>query len=302
MWFYESYYDKNSLNNNREKQPRTSEKLKKIWRATVAWLILAMSQPSDASFINWYDTNYYEKYNPNTPSIHNIDSISSRSKFFIGWWKLKADGIVYDLVNAKDIELSQKRLKEYDLETIIVNINGRHYKAHPSFKELSFEKNWKKWIFWYTVWKRIILVYVPYRDKIKVIWQISQGQFIEENKHREYTVWVENEAKRQIAHKIFSLLWVNNLNNCNIKSDNQSNNYFYKDWKLIGIVKNFWSEKMVIKKQWSSEKHIATIKIYNKQIIMIDRNWNIIFESNWDKNLKINLETLWYEMLLKIHN
>jgi len=308
MWFSESYYDKyDSVNETKEKQPKTSEKLKKIWRATVAWLMIAMSQPAHAGFINihferWYRTSYYDKYNSDTPSINKLDSISSRSNFFIDDWRLSADGIYYTLGNVQDIQLSKKALKEYDLKTVVIEVNDQDYKAKPSFKKLYFTASWKKWWFWYTAGKEIILVYVSYDDKIQVIWSISQGQFIEENEYKEYNIWVEKEDKRQILYKIFSMLGYNNIKNCDVKSDRDGNNYFYENWKLIGVMKNFWSEKIIIKKQWNDRQHIATIKKYGNKILMTDREWNIIYSSNGSKKIKIDLKALDYRIGLKVSN
>jgi len=266
-----------------------------------------MSQPSQASFINihitkWYSSHYYEKYNSNTPSINKLNSMSSRSNFFIDAWRLSADGIYYTLGNTQDIELSQKDLRDYDLQTVVITVNSQNYKAKPSFKKLYFTVSWNKWWFWYTVGKEITLVYVPYGNRIKVIWSISQGQFIEENKHKEYNIWVEKEAKRQILYKIFSMLWTNNLSNCNVKSDRKGNNYFYENWRLIGIMENFWSEKIIIKKQWNDRQQIATIKKYDNKLLMTDRNWNIIYSSNGSKKIEIDLDALDYKIGLKVSN
>lgn len=304
MWFSESYWNYNKYNEHKENTPKTSEKIKKLWKATAAWLMLAMSS-ADAGLINikvWYDTSYYEKYNPDTKSINELEHISWRSNFFIDSWRMSADGIFYTLWNTQEIQLSQKALREYDLEEVVIEVDGQYYKAQPSFKKMNFTASWKKWSFWYTASKEIILVYVPYNDKIQVIWIISQGQFIEENSYKEYDIWVKKDAKKQVLYKTFDMLWCYNLNNCNVKSDRNGNNYFYENWKLIGIMENFWNEKILIKKQWNNRKHIATIKIYGNKILMEDTKWNIVFKTNGSKKIKINLDSLDYEIGLQVSN
>ncbi len=301
MWFSEKF---STSNEHIEHTPKTSEKIKKFSKATAAWLMLAMSS-ADAGLIDikvWYDANYYEKYNPDTKSIDDIDHISSRNNFFIDSWRMSADGIFYTLWNTQDIQLSQKALREYDLEKVVIEVDDHYYKAQPSFKRMNFIASWKKWGFWYTAAKEIILVYVPYNNKIQVIWSISQGQFIEEHDYKEYDIWAEKDAKKQVLYKTLDMLWCDNINNCNVKSDRGGNNYFYENWRLIGFMENFWNEKILIKKHWNNKKHIATIKMYGNKILMKDIRWNILFRTNGSKKIIIDLDSLDYEIGLKVSN
>ena len=242
----------------------------------------------------FYDTSYYEKYDPNIKYISN----SKHKNLFIQDGRLKADGIVYRLKSASDIKLDKKTLKKFDLESVVIKIDGNYYKAMPSFKKLNFIKRGKKGIFRYTLTKKLILVYIPYRDKIQVIGVISQGEFIKENTLKEYDLDVKKEIKKKILSKILNLLGCRK--NCNIKSDKSGNNYFYKNNKLIGILENFGNQKILIQKSGNSKKHIANIIKYQDKILLEDIDGNILYESGFSKILKIRLDSLGYEILLKI--
>lgn len=261
------------------------------------YILIILSFPA---YVNAYYASYYEKYNPTVKQLSNTP-YARHINFFIQSGKLRADGIVYTLSGASDINLDQKTLKEHGLQTVIIKIGNRYYKATPSFKKLLFIKKGKKGIFRYTVGKELILVYVPYADKMQVIGVISQGQFIQENRYKKYDLNINKEIKKQILLKIFNMLGCKQLRDCNVKSDKDGNNYFYKDNKLIGMLENFGNEKILIQKRGDDEKHIATIKKYGNKILMEDVNGNIIYQSDNSKNIDIPLKTLGYEMELKIN-
>ncbi|MEA1973159.1 MAG: hypothetical protein U9N34_07700 [Candidatus Cloacimonadota bacterium] len=101
---------------------------------------------------------------------------------------------------------SQKVLKTYDLETVVIQIDGTYYKAKPSFKKLFFTASGKKSGFGYSAGKELILVYVPYGHKIQVLGVITQGQFIQENEYTEYNIGAKKEAKKQVLHKTLELV------------------------------------------------------------------------------------------------
>ena len=203
-----------------------------------------------------YDATYYEKYNPNVKWLSDTP-YAKHTNFSIQSGKLSADGIVYSLNSVSDVKLNQKILKEYDLQAVVIKIGSKYYKATPSFKKLIFVKSGKKSIFRYTLTKKLILVYVPYADKIQVIGVISQDQFIKENSFKEYDLNINREIKKQILLKIFNLLGYKQLKDCDVKSNKDGNNYFYKNSKLIGMLENFGNEKMLIQTSNNGRKHIA---------------------------------------------
>lgn len=246
-----------------------------------------------------YNSSYYEKYNPaigqllNTPYAKHIN-------FHIQSGKLKADSIVYKLSSASDIKLNQKTLEEYDLKTVIIRIGNKLYKSKPSFKKLVFVKKGRKGMFRYSIVKDLTLVYVPYADKMQVIGVISQGQFIRENKYKEYDLNVNKEVKEQILRESLSLLGCRHFKKCDIKSDNEGNYHFYKGYKLIGVMENFGNEKILIQEKDNQKKHIATVRKYGNRILMEDSMGNILYENDGSKRLKILIKSLNYKIELSI--
>lgn len=239
-------------------------KISKNIISALSAVLLLTSEPAHAWWINFhinYGTNYYERYNPYLKNLENVEALKPTVRFNIYGGLLKWDGITYRLSKVEEI-FSKNLLKEYDLETVVVKINGKEYKAKPHFKKLIFTQHWKKWGFWYTVWKELILVYIPYKDRIKIIWTISQWQFIEENTYKEYDISVKNEVRKKVLLKIFALLWCRDFKNCSVKSNISWNNYFYNNWKLIGVLQNLWNEKILTRKNWN--KHIDS---YYKNVL-----------------------------------
>ena len=246
-----------------------------------------------------YDTNYYERYNPAIKQL-STTPYAKHINFLIKSGKLKADGVVYTLICASDISFNQKILEKYDLQTVVIRIGDKYYKTKPLFKRLFFVKRGKKGIFRYILSKELILVYVPYADKIQVIGVISQGQFIRENRIKEYDLNISKEIKEQILSEIFNLLGCRRLKSCHIKGNIDSNSYFYKGNKLIGVMENFGKEKVLIRIKDDNKKHIATIKEYEDKVLMEDMQGNILYESDYSKKIDIKLHALDYEILLKI--
>ena len=247
----------------------------------------------------FYNATYYEKYNPNVKWLLDTP-YAKHISFLIQSGQLRADGTVYTLNNASDINLNQKILKEYDLQAVVIKIGSKYYKATPSFKKLIFVKSGKKGIFRYILTKKLILVYEPYLDKMQVIGVISQGQFIKENCFNEYDLAINKEIKKRILLKIFKFLGCKAFKDCNVKSDKNSNDYFYKDNKLIGILENFGNKKMLMQINNNDKKHTATIIKYNDNILMEDMRGNILYESDNSKKINIKLNALDYEIELKI--
>ena len=135
---------------------------------------------------------------------------------------------------------------------------------------------------------------------MQVIGVISQGEFIKENAFQEYDLNINKKIKKQILLKIFNLLGYKQLKDCDVKSNKDGNNYFYKNSKLIGMLENFGNEKMLIQTSNNEKKHIATIRKYGNKILMEDIQGNVLYESDFSKEIDIKLNALDYEILIKI--
>lgn len=248
-----------------------------------------------------YGADYYEKYNPAVQQLSN-SSYAKHAKFFIQNGVLKADGRVYRLRKASDVKFDLKQLKEYDLQTVAIKINKKYYKAKPFFKKLIFVKRGKKGIFGYTIGKELILVYIPYGDKIKVLGVISQGEFFQENSYKVYDLNRNRTIKKQILFKILTILGCKELKSCSVKNDKDANIYFYKGNRLLGLLQNYGDEKILIQNNGANKKHIATIKAYKNKSLMEDLQGNILYQSKDTKIINIRLKTLDYVIGLEIEN
>lgn len=240
-----------------------------------------------------YGADYYEKYNPAVQQLSN-SYFAKHINFFIQNGALKADGRVYRLRKASDVNLDLKQLKAFDLQTVAIKINSRYYKSKPSFKKLVFVKRGKKGIFGYTIGRELILVYIPYGDKIKVLGVILQGEFFQENNYKVYDLNRNRTIKKQILFKILTMLGCKELKSCSVKSDKDANIYFYKGNKLLGLLQNYGDEKILIQNNGANKKHIATIKAYENKIFMEDLQGNILYQSKNTKTINIRLKTLDY--------
>lgn len=289
----------------------SSEWVDKFWKivriTSLSLLTLLSSSKADDFFsIDYdtkYDTDYYEKYNPDVDNLKEIDYLNLKKNFFIDDGRLSADWIFFQLLKAQDVKLSKDELNKYDLEKIAVKINDKFYKTQPEFKKLIFQSAWEKSWFDYIFWKEMILVYVPYQNKIIVLWTILQGQYIEENEKKEYNVSCFLESKKELLKQCLNVLNLDDFKKVDIKTDRDKNNYFYKNWKLVWILENFWNEKILIKVEQNKKIKIANIKMWNDgKIIMISESWEILYRTDWSKKIKIDLETLDYGLWLQINN
>ncbi|MFP4487209.1 MAG: hypothetical protein ACLFOC_09600 [Campylobacterales bacterium] len=267
-------------------------------------ILLAILPPSNLVALDIktsFDTSYYEKYNTETKQLSE-SSYAKNIDFFIDSGRLSADGVYYTLSGVLEVNLSQEALKEYDLQTVVIEIDNNHYKAKPSFKKLFFTASGKKGSFGYSSSREIILVYVPYLDRIKVLGSISQGQYIEESSYKTYSIDAKREAKKEVLIKTLKLLGCQNPRECDVKSNRDGDNYFYKNDKLIGVTQNFGDEKILTRQTPQGRKKLATIKIYRNKIIMEDRRGDILLSSKGSKKIKIALKELNYNIGLEVSN
>lgn len=138
---------------------------------------------------------------------------------------------------------------------------------------------------------------------IQVLGIISQGQFIEESRRRDYNINVFKEAKKEVLLKTLKLLGCQNLGECDVKSGRDGDNFFCKNGKLIGIMQNFGSQKVLIQKSSKKDKKLATIQMSKGgKILMSDSKGDIIYNFNGSKKIKIRLEALGYTLGLEISN
>ena len=248
-----------------------------------------------------YATDYYEKYNPKVPKLANTP-LAQHRPFIIQSGQLYADGGVFTLQKAADIQLTPKALKAYDLETVIIQIGGKPYKATPQFKKLTFMQKGQKGVFGYTLGRELTLVYVPYQDKIRVLGVISQGQYIQENRYQTYDINVAHTAKKQVFKQMLKLLGCHQVEDCQVKSDSAGNSYFYLHGQLMAVLQDFGPEKILIQKRRDGERRLATLRQYGQKILLEDQAGHILYKSLGQQTLDIRLEALNYRMRLKITN
>jgi len=184
-----------------------------------------------------------------------------------------------------------------DLGEVIIEINWVPFKVKPKFLRLSFQKNVRRWIVGYDVWKTVTLVYVSYLDKIKVLRTIdTYAWYTQKNNPKEYEVLSSVRNKKEILEKSAILLWCSR--NCRYKKDNSWNTYFYSNGRNVWTLNNMWDEQILIK--WN--KVLAKIFQHGNNIVMTDNFWNILYKSNWEQILDIKLPTVGEKIVLSIEN
>ena len=264
----------------------------KAWK----WLKKNVHVSYNRTATDWnshYNTNYYERYNSHVQNVENTE-LRGVDSLNVTWWALYMYGQKLSLVSASNIIESDEFLKENDLDEVVININWVPFKAKPKFLRLNFEKNGRRWIVGYEAWKTVTLVYVSYLNKIKVLWTIDQyAWYINENNPREYEVLVNN--KKRLYEKISNILW---CKQCNLKRDYSWNIYFYSNGRNVWTLTNMWNEKILTK--WN--KVLAKIIQHWNNIIMTDPFWNILYKSNWQEVLDMELPTVGERIVLSIKN
>lgn len=290
--------EKNSL----EYSKSASRKIISAWALSLA---LLLSNHADAGWLSDhvkvnYDADYYQKYNDNLPRLEN-SNLQSWTKFSVSSGRLYADWVELVLTDSEDEYFSAEALKEFDLEELAVNVDWKHYKAKPMFKSLYFQRSWTKHGLGYKIWRKISIVYVPYNWRILVLWSVSQGQYIEENKKKEYFISSFESNKKQVLNRVLQLLWWSNTKGRDIQADANHNNYFYHNWNLRWVLQNFWNEKILIRWTWASGTVVAKLMVSNWNFLLMSPSWKVLYQAQWS-NIWISLETLDYYIDLNLNN
>ena len=245
-----------------------------------------------------FNPAYYEKYNPNAKRLENsyyCENIDFASH--IAWWRMKFYRINYGLVNVRRVNFSRSFLKLENLDKVPVNINWETYIEKPKFLELDFGAIWRHGHMIKETWKRVVLVYVPYKSKIIVLGSIVDGEFYEENRHRVYDISPYHEKYKRELYTITKLFRCG-ITDCYItEKDINWDRYIYKKWKEIWIISDFWNEKIIKTSSW--RKLWKILERWNKEIIF-DNHENIISEFSGTKQVHIKLQQTDMDMRLYV--
>jgi len=236
-----------------------------------------------------YNTDYYERYNTrvqnlestNLKGIEHLNIINAKLYFY---------DHTYHLVSTQEIFPSESDFKSEDLDKVIININWVSFKARPKFLKLTFSR----WSNNYMI-KSLTLVYVPYLDKIKVLWVVDAIAGFIETKPRDYEVVSSIDQKRKVYYYISKLLW---CNNCRYKKSFSGDTYFYSNWKLVWVVQDMWDKKFIL-----SNNHLVWKLIENrKKVILLDRNDRVVFRSSWFKRINVQIPEINARIDLVLNN